>query len=112
MTVDHWQSPSLAPLRRRDHRARHTVAAVTARVGFIVVGLGVNHQAGAIGVGKGVGAGDTRAGDGEAGTCLAIRADRQIGEIAEVRAGRIVAAVLLARRVPMLAGAGEFGAFA
>src|SRR4030095_4466594 len=44
------KSAPLLPRRRRQYRAGNPVAAVAARVGFIIVGLGVDHQACAVSV--------------------------------------------------------------
>ena len=86
--------------RRPNHRARHPVAARPARVGPVVVGLRMEDQRGAVGI---VEFAPKRRDPRRA----AVSADLDIGQVAEVRAQRVVATVLLAAGIEVSAGAGE-----
>ena len=72
----------------------------------------MDHEGSSVGVGQSARPADGRARDQEAGRSAAPCRDLEIGEVAEVRACRIVAAMLLAAGVPVPARAGKFRTFA
>ena len=100
-------------LARLQYRASDAVAAISTRIGLVIVAFGVNHERYAVGIGEGIGAGtETRAADGKGRASASVRANLQIGEIALMRAVGIVPAVLLACRVPVRTGTFEFRSIA
>ena len=92
--------------RRGENGAGDATAAVPARVCTIVVGAGMDHQAGAIRVRK------RTAGHEEADRPAPVGTAGKIGQVAGVRALRVQMPVLSPRRVPMRAGAFECRAVA
>ena len=97
-------------LRRADHRAGNPVAAIAARVGLVIVGLGVDHQRRPVGIHDRHRAVCAISPPGS-GICCCAAAVGPISILARsprCAPSRIVAAMLAVGRVPMRAGALEF----
>src|SRR3546814_8259660 len=97
-----------AALRRRENTAGNSRPAVPGRIGAIVVRAGMDNDRRAVFVEKGVTApGDPGGGDRIFQRASAIGADKDVGHVALVHAGGILAAVPAVGRVPMPAGTVE-----